>query len=471
MKLYNTLTHKKEKFIPQKENMATLYTCGPTVYDYAHIGNIRTYIFEDVLKRTLILAGFSVKHIMNITDVDDKTIKKSHSKKDELKKNSKKFEQAFIGDIKKLDILLPDKFTRATEYIDKMIQMINILLKKGYAYKTNDGSVYFSIAKFKDYGKLSRLDKEGIKSGARVNQDEYDKENPADFVLWKAWSRDDGDIYWEPSAPVSDSEQVSNGAGTSIGRGRPGWHIECSAMSGAELGDTVDIHAGAVDLIFPHHENEIAQSEGATGKKFVRFWIHGEHLLVNGKKMAKSKNNFFILADIEKRGFSPLDFRYLCLGAHYRSKLNFTWQGLKGAKNARERLVNIIDQNTNHKTQNTNKLTKNKYQDEFKKKIFDDLDLPAGLAVIWEMMRDKNITNEEKISNIKKFDQVLGLELLKKSNIEIPAEIEQSAEKRDQARRDKDYKLADEIRLKIEKKGYQIEDLKDSHKTYRIIKK
>ena len=450
MELYNTLTRKKENFVPQNGNQATLYTCGPTVYDYAHIGNLRTYIFEDILKRTLVLAGFSVKHIMNITDVDDKTIKKSNSKKDELKKVSKQFEDAFISDIKKLNILLPDKFTRATEYINQMVDLIKALLKKGYAYKASDGSIYFSISKFKDYGKLSNLDKEGIKSGARVNQDEYEKENPADFVLWKAWDENDGDIYWE----------------TDIGKGRPGWHIECSAMSQSELGDTIDIHAGAVDLIFPHHENEIAQSECAIGEKFVRYWIHGEHLLVDGKKMAKSENNFYRLSDIEEKGFDPLDFRYLCLGAHYRSKLNFTWEGLEGAKNSRQRLNNIVEKIRNPKSEIRKNEQMSKYQNEFKKRIFDDLDLPGGLAVVWEMMRDDKVSNEEKISNTAEFDRVLGLDLLEQKEEKIPQEVMELVKKRDQARENKNYLESDNLRKEIESKGYVVEDTGSGSKVY-----
>jgi len=451
MELYNTLTRKKEFFAPQKSNQVSFYTCGPTVYDYAHIGNLRTYVFGDVLKRTLLFAQYSVKQVMNITDIDDKTLEKSKGNKEDLKKITRKYEEAFISDIKELNILLPDKFTRATEYIDKMVELINILLQKGYAYKANDGSVYFSIAKFKDYGKLSKLDKEGIKSGARVNQDEYEKENPADFVLWKAWDEADGDVYWA----------------TDLGKGRPGWHIECSAMSRSELGETIDIHAGAVDLVFPHHENEIAQSEGASGKEFVRFWIHGEHLLVDGKKMSKSANNFYLLADIVKKGFDPLDFRYLCLGAHYRSKLNFTWEGLEGAKNSRQRLLRLI-QETRDKKQGTNKsqISNSKYLDDFKQRVFDDLDVPGGLAVMWEMMRDGKISNQEKILNITEFDKVLGLDLLVQKEAIIPSEITELAKKRDQARAKKDYSESDKLRAEIESKGYIVDDTDSGSKVY-----
>ena len=440
MELFNTYSRKKEEFKPLKDNLVTIYACWPTVYDYAHIGNLRTYIFEDILKRAFESNGFAVKHIMNITDVDDKTIKKSGANKSKLAELAKKFEDEFISDIKKLNIELPEKFTRATEYIEQMAVLIKGLLDKGVAYKASDGSIYFSISKFKDYGKLSHLDKEGIKAGARVNQDEYDKENPADFVLWKAWDENDGDIYWQ----------------TKLGKGRPGWHIECSAMSCAELGDTIDIHAGAVDLIFPHHENEIAQSEAVTGKQFVRFWIHGEHLLVDGKKMAKSENNFYTLADIEKKGFDPLDFRYLCLGAHYRSKLNFTWEGLEAAKNARERLKKNLSNLS--KQNNLSALRNLSCVKNFQQKIFDDLDTPGAMAVMWEMIRDEKVSSEDKISNIAGFDKVLGLGLLEQKEEKIPEEVMELIKKREQARDDKNFELSDKLRTEIEDKGYRVED-------------
>ena len=462
MELFNTLSRKAEEFKPQEDNLVTMYACGPTVYDSAHIGNLRTYIFEDVLKRTLEIAGYSVKHIMNLTDVDDKTIKKSEANKVKLANLTKRFEEEFISNIKKLNIELPNKFTRATSYIEQMATLIKSLLDKGIAYKASDGSIYFSINKFKNYGKLSNLDKEGIKAGARVNQDEYSKENPADFVLWKAWDKADGDIYWE----------------SLLGKGRPGWHIECSAMAQAELGETIDIHAGAVDLIFPHHENEIAQSEAATGKQFVRFWVHGEHLLVDGKKMAKSANNFYTLTDIEEKGFSPLDFRYLCLGAHYRSKLNFTWEGLIAAKNSRERLINIIGSicHSRPDRESTNSLlvdprlhgddkTKG-YQDEFKERIFDDLDTPGAMAAMWEMMRDDATSDEEKLANIAEFDKVLGLNLLNIQETIIPVEIEELIKKRDQARANKDFAESDKIRTEIEAKGYRVEDTGSGTRAY-----
>lgn len=447
MELFNTLSRKKEQFKPQKDNLVTIYACGPTVYDYAHIGNLRTYIFEDILQRTLKVAGFEVKYVMNITDVDDKTIKKSAANKEELAKITKKFEDGFIADLKKLNIELPNKFTRATQYIEQMTALIESLLDKGVAYKANDGSIYFSIEKFKNYGKLSNLDKEGIKSGARVNQDEYSKENPADFVLWKAWDEIDGDVYWQ----------------TSLGRGRPGWHIECSAMAQAELGDAIDIHAGAVDLIFPHHENEIAQSEAASGKQFVRFWIHGEHLLVDSKKMAKSENNFYTLANVEEKGFDPLDFRYLCLGAHYRSKLNFTWEGLRSAKNTRKRLSEILYAMPEHHSHSDIKdsILYNRYLDRFNNCILNDLDTPGALAVLWEMLRDESINLDEKFTLAIKMDEVFGLGVDCFVEETIPEEVINLASERESARQNKDFKLADQIRQQIDELGFEILDSED----------
>jgi len=446
MELYNTLAGKLEKFVPQNSHQATLYTCGPTVYDFSHIGNLRTYLFEDILKRTLKLAGFSVKHVMNITDVDDKTIEKSQADKIELSKITKQYEATFVADIKKLNIILPDKFTRATEYIGQMVNLIAALEKKGLAYKTPDGSIYFSISKFKDYGKLSKLDKKGIKSGARVNQDEYQKENPADFALWKAWDEADGDIYWL----------------TSLGKGRPGWHIECSAMSQAELGETIDIHAGAVDLIFPHHENEIAQSEGASGKKFVRFWLHGEHLLVNGKRMAKSENNFYTLLDIVKKGFDPLDFRYLCLSAHYRDKLNFTWESLTGAKNARTRAIKILSSRPRPDRGSIN----SEYISKFKSALENDLNTPETLAVFWNLLRDEKIPAGDKKATALKMDEIFALDLDKVSTSEIPAGVQKLVDERKVARKEKNFELSDKLRGQIEELGCTVEDTDSGSKVY-----
>ena len=443
MKLFNTMARKKEELKSIEDKKIRLYTCGPTVYDMVHIGNLRAYIVNDLLKRTLIENGYDVFHVINITDVDDKTIKRSEGEKTSFEKLVKKYEEKFWSDMDELNNLQPTKVTRATQYINKIVSLIEDLVEKSFAYKSSDGSVYFSIEKFKDYGKLSRLDKSGIKSGARVSQDEYDKQNPSDFALWKAWVEEDGEIFWE----------------TSLGKGRPGWSIECSAMSMDVLGETLDIHTGGVDLIFPHHENEIAQSEAKTGKKFVNYWVHNEHLLVNNTKMAKSLGNFFTLDDIKQKGFSPLDFRYLVLGAHYRSKLNFTLESLTAAKNSRERLNNIVD---NFKSESDGNIDK-KYYEEFIDKISDDVDVPGALAVLWNMIRDENVDKADKYKTALLMDKVFGLNLGQVEEEDVPQEIIELAEERKRAKNDKDFRLADEIREKIKQKGWLVEDLEDNN--------
>ena len=314
IKLFNTLSGKKEMFKPFKGKTAQIYTCGPTVYNYAHLGNLRTYVFEDILRRALEINGYKIKQITNITDVEDKIIKKARQEKKEISQITRPYEKIFFEDLEKLNIEKAERYPRATEHIKEIINLISVLMKKGFAYQVEDKSVYFKISKFKNYGKLSRLKKR--RAVGRIDSDEYKKDDVQDFVLWK--SAKSNEPFW--SSPW--------------GAGRPGWHIECSAMSMKYLGKTLDIHAGGVDLIFPHHENEIAQSEAATGKKFSKFWIHGEHLLVDGEKMSKSLGNIFTLRDFEKNNVNFLAFRYLLLGTHYRKKLNFTWQSLKAAQNA-----------------------------------------------------------------------------------------------------------------------------------------
>ena len=323
MKLYNTLTHKKESFKPIHKNWVGLYTCGPTVYNYAHIGNLRTYIFQDILRRTLEYGGYKVKHVMNITDVEDKIIRDAARAGKTIFAFTKTYMKAFKDDLKMLNIEPAWKFPKATGHIKEMITLIQTLLKKKIAYVA-DGSVYFSIHKFKSYGRLSGLKKRMLKVGVRIEADEYTKDNVQDFVLWK------GAKPGEPSWPAP------------FGKGRPGWHIECSAMAMKYLGKSFDLHTAAVDLIFPHHENEIAQSQGATGKLFVKYWLHGEYLLVDGAKMSKSLGNVFTIRDIEARGFDALAFRYLVLGAQYRSKLNFTWEALGGSEKTLEKLYAFV---------------------------------------------------------------------------------------------------------------------------------
>lgn len=426
IKLFNTLNRQTEEFVPLNDKKVGMYVCGPTVYARAHIGNFRTYLFEDILRRVLLMNDYQVTEVMNITDVEDKIIKESKGKKEDMVELTKRYEEKFWEDLSLLNISKPERITRATEYIEQMVVFIEDLLKKGYAYKAEDGSVYFSIEKFKDYGKLSRLDKGGIKSGARVAQDEYDKENPADFALWKAWGEEDGEIFWE----------------TSLGKGRPGWHIECSAMSTAELGDIIDIHTGAVDLIFPHHENEIAQSEAKTGQQFVKYWVHGEHLLVEGQKMAKSLGNVYTLEDLVNKGFSPVDFRYLILTAHYRSRLNFTWEALTGARTTLNKIRGLRCGGGG---------LSDKVREEVSQRVIealnDDLDTPRAIAILHEV-------NDFELW--KRFEPVLALDLEKEE--EIPGELTDLAREREEARKAGNWDKADELRREIEKSGYKVED-------------
>ena len=435
LKLYNTLTRKKEVFKPINKDYVGIYSCGPTVYNYAHIGNLRTYLFNDFLKRSLIFLEFKPKHIMNITDVDDKTIKASNKAGISLKEFTRKYEQIFFDDLKELNIIKPDYVLRATESIKEMVELIKLLIKKSYAYKTSDG-IYFSISKFKSYGKLAKLEK-AKKSKERIANDEYDKENARDFALWKFWTSEDGDNFWE----------------TEIGKGRPGWHIECSAMSMKILGNPFDIHTGAIDLIFPHHTNEIAQSKCATGKQFVKYWLHGGFLSMKDEKMSKSLGNVLYLKDLENKGFSPIDYRYMCLTTHYRAQLIFSIENLENAKNAYRRLKNICE-NLN----GDGKINK-KYLEEFKSAIEDDLNLPEALQVLWKLLRDEKA--DGKYETLKEIDKVFGLKLLEKEKINIPSEVKRLVDARESARKNKDWKLADELRNKINKFGYVVSDTEE----------
>ena len=438
IKLYNTLTRKKDIFKPIINGHIGIYTCGPTVYSYAHIGNLRTYIFNDILKRVFLYNGYKIKHVMNMTDVDDKTIKGSKKENIRLKELTSKYEKIFLEDLDDLNIIKPNIISRATEHINEMIELIKVLLKKGYAYKADDG-IYFSVSKFKDYGKLAKLEKAKI-GKSRIKNDEYDKESIQDFALWKFWTEGDGDVFWD----------------TDIGKGRPGWHIECSAMSMKYLGNTFDIHTGAIDLMFPHHTNEIAQSEAATGKKFVNYWVHGGFLTMKDGKMSKSLGNVYRLNNLKEKGYSPLDYRYLTLTTHYRSPLIFSFDNLDNAKNSLQRLKNIIGE-----TKDDGKKDE-KYLKEFENAINDDLDMPNALAILWKLLRDEKA--QGKIKTIEKMDKVFGLDLLLKEKFEIPSEVQKLVDEREDARRKKDFKKSDELRDKIKNLGYKIDDTKDGVK-------
>jgi len=455
IKLYNTLTRKKELFRPIRTDWVGLYTCGPTVYNYMHIGNLRTYVFEDILRRMLEYAGYKVRHVMNITDVDDKIIRDARAAHMSIFDFVKPYEKAFLEDLQKLNIEAAWKYTKATEHIQEMVRLIQKLLKRKMAYVGSDGSVYFDISSFKPYGRLSRLKNSQMRSGTRAlnHKDEYTKDNVQDFSLWKA--KKEGEPSWD----------------TPFGSGHPGWHIECSAMSMKYLGATFDIHCGAVDLIFPHHENEIAQSEGATGRQFAKFFIEGEHLLVNGQKMSKSLGNFFTLRDIEAKSVNPLAFRYLVLTAHYRAKLNFTWESLGAAEQSLDRLHDFV-RNIPLLRPYYAKATQDKqgYAGQakrsasfFKKAVYNDLDMPKAIAEIWKLIRivnknpDRHDPNE--LQNLfADFDRVLGLGLAKMKKGMIPVRLRELAREREEYRQQKAWAEADTLRQEIESLGYAVED-------------
>ena len=442
LKLYNYLTRKKESFKPIKEKKVGFYTCGPTVYDFAHIGNLRAYLTSDILKRHLEYSGYKVKHIMNITDVDDKTIKNSKKEGVPLGNFCQRYTEAFLSDLETLNIKPANAFPKATEHIPEMVALIKKLLKKGFAYKTNDG-IYYKISKFKNYGKLSKVDLSARKAGSRVSTDEYDKESVHDFALWKFWTPEDGTVFWE----------------TEIGKGRPGWHIECSAMSMKNIGEKLDIHTGGIDLIFPHHENEIAQSEAVTGRKFVKYWVYNEHVLVDDKKMSKSLNNFYTLKDIKKEKFNPLSYRYLVLNTHYRSRLNFTWEGLKSAEEALKNLEEAVSKKYLKPLPRSLKKEAD-YRKKFKKALNDDLNTPQALGAVWAMIKDQKMPQLSKVKTALEFDEILGLGL--KSGPQIPPEIKEMALKREEFRKGGEWLKADLLRSKIKEKGWIVEDTQTS---------
>ena len=442
--LTNSLSRKKEKFIPLKPPNVGMYTCGPTVHDFQHIGNLRTMALSDILYRVLTANGYKVKSVRNITDIDDKIVKKAAKKGLPIDEFSEEYSKVFFEDLKKLNILDVDANPRATRYIEQMIKYNKDLIEKGLAYE-KDGSVYFDISKFKGYGKLSRIDKRQLKTGTRVLSDEYTKENVQDFALWKA------------------VKQNEVGYSSPWGRGRPGWHIECSVMSQRLLGETFDIHVGGVDLLFPHHENEIAQSEGKTGKKFVNYFIHGEHMLVNGKKMSKSLNNFHTTKDIKEKGFDPLALRYLYLTAHYRDPLNFTWESLGSAQNALNKLRSQVSSAKGQKSRTTLSPEKQVKLDVFREKflaaINDDLNTPQALAVLWEMMKS-NIPSGDKYDLALFFDEVLGLKLAEPmaAKRQPTAEVKKLVEEREKLRGEGKFKEADRVRKQIQDLGFVVKD-------------
>ena len=461
VKLYNTLTKRKELLKPVKRKAIKMYSCGPTLYDYPHIGNYRAYLVSDVLKRYLRSRGYKVKHVMNITDVDDKTIRGAKKAKTTLKSFTRKYENAFFEDLKALNILPADKFPRATEHIPEMIEIIKKLIKKGVAYKAGDGSVYYNVRKFKDYGKLANIDIKKLKTGAsgRIDADEYSKEDVHDFALWKAHRPEDGKVFWA----------------TDLGKGRPGWHIECSAMSMKYLGDTFDIHSGGVDLVFPHHQNEIAQSEAATGKRFAKHWLHNEWLLIEGQKMSKSLGNYYTLRDVLKKRYSSVAVRYLLLSTHYRQQLNFTLKGLEAAKNAVERLQELVRNLKSTKAKKNDEeitLMITKARENFNKVMDDDLNISEALAAVFDFVKDINKSLEIGISKsdaddvmtlLEDFDEVLGV-IDFSEDVSITKEQRQLISEREKLRKQQKFKEADKIRAKLKQTGILLDDTPDGVK-------
>lgn len=463
--IYNTLSRKKEKFIPIQDKKVGMYTCGPTVYNYAHIGNLRTYIFEDILKKSLKYVGYDVKHVMNITDVGhlqsdaDEGIDKMQLGAQREHKTvwdiAKYYENAFFEDCNKLNIERPTVVCKATEHIDDMINLIKILEDKGYTYVSN-GNVYYEIDKFKDYNKLANLSMSELKAGSRVKVDK-NKKNSLDFVLWFTNSKFENQVMqWD----------------SPWGRGFPGWHIECSAMSIKYLGEKIDIHCGGVDHIPVHHTNEIAQSEGALGHKWVNYWMHGEFLVLDSGKMSKSKGNFLTLSKIEKSGFEPLVYRFFCMQSRYRKQLVFNSEVLKDAKNSYNKLKERIEKIVKELNQNEN-LNEDKikiYKERFIEQISDDLNMPNALTVLSEVVRDNNLNSKEKYILIREFDKVLSLDLLKFNDINCKHgkidenEVYKLINQRNNARKNKNWSEADSIRNKLNDMGIELIDCKGETK-------
>ena len=451
LKFKNSLTRVKEEFKPIDDNRVRMYTCGPTVYGYAHIGNFRTYVFEDLLRRYLKYKGYDVVQVMNLTDVDDKTIRDSHAEGVSLKDFTARFIKAFYEDIDRLRIERAEHYPPATEHIPEMVALVKKLLDNGLAYEAN-GNYYFKISAFSDYGKLAHLDMEGLKPGARIVSDEYEKESVSDFALWKAWDENDGDVFWE----------------TELGKGRPGWHIECSAMSMKYLGNHFDIHTGGVDNMFPHHENEVAQSEGATGEKFVNFWLHSEYLIVDGRKMSKSLGNYYTLRDIMDKGYSALAVRYLLMATHYRQQLNFTLPGLDAARNALERYNDFISNLSDYaggESDGTAEGVIEKMLDGFEESLDDDLNISGALGYVFDFIRninslkaDNKLSLKEKEDALKAIRKVNTVLDLMQEEKDIDSEIEDMIRKRTDARKNKDFALADKIRDDLDKMGIILED-------------
>ena len=453
-RIHNTLTRSVEELRPAVAGQVRMYTCGPTVYNFAHIGNFRAYLFEDLLRRYLQFRGFRVTQVMNLTDVDDKTIRSSREQGLPLKEFTKKYIDAFFADLKTLRVEPAERYPAATDHVPEMIALIQTLLDKGVAYQSDDRSIYFSIAKFPGYGKLAHLDLSGLRSGARVAQDEYEKESAADFALWKAWDEKDGDVAWD--APW--------------GRGRPGWHIECSAMGMKYLGPSFDLHTGGVDNIFPHHEDEIAQSEAATGQPFVKYWMHCAHLVVDGKKMSKSLGNFFTLRDLVGKGYSGREIRYALLATHYRQSLNFTFESLEAVRAALSRLDEFSDRLRSVAGGTAPGPSLPAWAQQalaaFTDALDDDLNISAALAALFDLITAGNRAMNEQaldaagaaavLGLLARFDAVLGI--LQPEQQQTDAAAVALLEQRQAARKAKNWPESDRIRDELKQLGWVIQD-------------
>ena len=464
MNVYNSLTRRVEELKPLEGNEIRLYTCGPTVYNFAHIGNFRAYAFEDILRRVVQFNGMKIRQVMNLTDVDDKTIRGANAAGVALTDYTKTYKDAFFADLKKLNIQPAEVYPAATDHIPEMIALVQKLMDKGVAYQSEDGSVYFKVREFPGYGKLAHIDFDNQRTGLRCAADEYDKENVGDFALWKAWEPSDGPVGWD----------------SPWGRGRPGWHIECSAMSMKYLGETFDLHTGGIDNLFPHHENEIAQAEAATGKEFVKTWMHCAHLRVNGEKMSKSAGNFFTLRDLIEKGYTGREIRYVLINAHYRTGLNFAFSALEDARKALEKIDRCVEELEKLKGADAQDGAAPEWAQkclaEFTDAVNDDLNLPRAFAALFDLVRQTNAQIAEiKQSNnqtIKQFnvlpvfrrmDEVLGVIFFEneKKAVEVPDEIKAMLDARAEARKAKNWAESDRLRDAIAAAGWTVKDSKD----------
>ena len=458
MRFYNTATRALELFEPADPDRVRIYSCGPTVYDYAHIGNFRQFVMADLLKRYLRYRGFGVYHVMNITDVEDRIIARVRAEGKSIEDLTGKYTELFFEDVKRLNVVPADVYPRATDHVQEMIQLIQALIEKGLAYESN-GSVYFRIGAFADYGNFARLDLSGLRQGARVDSDEYDKDNARDFVLWKAWVDEDGSVAWE----------------SPFGRGRPGWHLECSCMSMKYLGESFDIHTGGIDLIFPHHQNEIAQSEGATGKPLASYWLHNEFLTVDHKKMSKSLGNFYRLQDIADGADHVKAYRYLLISNHYGTRMNFTLEALNASASAHRRLTNLRTRLANvgeGETGNTFEPEVTAAREEFVRHMDDDLNTPRALASVFGLVNaaEKSLS-ERAISTLgakaalgylDEINEVLGIFYELDEEVpgadELPAHLAELLEQRADARARKDWSRSDELRDQLAQAGIELRD-------------